>query len=110
MRNDIYIAFGCPATWKNEIRLGIKEVKDTNVICDAVFQMDKRFYIVEVDHTQKMSKNKTKVERYKKLIELGFFEKPPKFIWITTTDYRRKQIIKLCDGLDHQVFTVSDFH
>lgn len=109
MRNSIYIAYGQPSTWKNEIRLKVPE-EEVNVICDALFQRDKRYHIVEVDHTQKMTKNRIKIEKYRRLIELGVFKGTiPKFIWITTTEYRRKQIAKLCDGLDVQIFTVSDF-
>lgn len=110
MRNSIYIAYGTPSTWKNEIKLGFKEVKNATVICDALFVKDKIYHVVEVDHTQKMTKNKSKVDRYRKLIEYGLFDKPPKFIWITTTELRRKQIKELCKGLDVQVFTVNDFH
>jgi hypothetical protein len=110
MRNSIYIAYGSPSNWKNEIKLGIKEVKDSSVVCDAIFMQDRRYYIVEVDHTQKMTKNRAKIDRYKKLIELGYFAESPFFIWITTTDYRRKELLKICDGLDVQVFTINDFH
>ena len=110
MRNQIYIAFGCPSTWKNEIKLGIKEIKNSTVICDAIFLKNGRYHIVEVDHTQKMIKNRTKIERYKQLIKLGSFEKVPKFIWITTTEYRRKELMKISEGLDVSVFTVSDFY
>lgn len=110
MRNDLYIAHGCPSSWENEIKLAIEGDKSTNVVCDAMFQLNKRYHIVEVDHTQKMIKNKAKVERYRKLIEYGAFEVPPKFIWITTTELRRKQILDICKGLDVRVFTVSDFH
>jgi hypothetical protein len=108
MRNSIYIAYGNPSTWKNEMKLEVpKEVK---VIADALFKRDKRYHIVEIDHTQKMTKNKGKMERYRKLIELSVFEKPPVFIWMTTTELRRKQLAKLCEGLDCQIFTIKDFN
>jgi hypothetical protein len=110
MRNSLYIAYGCPATWKNEVKIGFKEDKKLQVICDAIFQKDQRYHIVEVDHTQKMTKNRSKIEKYKRLVGLGFFKNPPILVWITTTEYRRKQLTKLLEGLDHQVFTVNDFH
>ncbi|MGQ4666545.1 replication-relaxation family protein [Metabacillus halosaccharovorans] len=110
MRNSIYIAYGSPSTWKNEMSMGFKEIKNATIVCDAMFTQGKTYYIVEVDHTQKMTKNRTKVEKYRKLLEYGLFEKPPKFIWITTTELRRKQLLELCKGLDVQVFTVKDFH
>lgn len=108
MRNSIYIAYGCPSTWQNEMKLEVKN--KVKIISDALFQRDKRYYVVEVDHTQKMVKNRNKIERYRKLIELNVLEKPPFFIWITTTNYRKKQIEKLCTGLEYQIFTISDFH
>jgi hypothetical protein len=108
MRNDIYIAFGCPSSWKNEVKLEVKG--HVKVIADALFHKDNRYYIVEVDHQQKMSKNRNKIERYRKLIDLDVFKKPPFFIWVTTTEYRRKQLQKMCEGLDFRVFTVNDFH
>jgi hypothetical protein len=108
MRNSLYIAFGSPATWKNEMKLEVPQ--QVKVIADALFKRDKRYHIVEVDHTQKMVKNKGKIERYKKLIKLGVFDKDPKFIWITTTELRRKQLLSLCEGLDVQIFTIKDFN
>jgi hypothetical protein len=110
MRNSIYIAYGSPSSWKNEVRLGIKEVKNSTVVCDAIFKQDNRYHIVEVDHTQKMIKNRSKIERYKKLIKLTYFDIAPFFIWITTTEYRRKELLNLCDGLDVHIFTINDFH
>jgi len=108
MRNSIYIAFDSPETWKNEQRLIVKDA-GIKIVADAIFKQDGRFMIVEVDHTQKMTANRTKVDKYRKLVELGVFEKPPLFVWMTTTEHRRKQITKLCEGLDVQVFTVRDF-
>ncbi|WP_306453842.1 replication-relaxation family protein [Bacillus sp. 7884-1] len=108
MRNDLYIACGQPATWKNEMKLEVKG--RVSVIADALFIRERRYHIVEVDHTQKMGKNRTKVERYRKLIDLGVFEKQPLFLWVTMTEYRRKQLLSLCEGLDVKVFTIRDFH
>lgn len=110
MRNDLYIAFGQPKTWKNEIKLGSKNDKKLRVICDALFLQGSKYHIVEVDHMQKMHKNKKKIERYRQLIAQGLFEVKPKFIWITVTDHRRNEILKCCEGLDVQIFTVEDFH
>lgn len=108
MRNTLFIGYGCPSTWKNEIKLEVKG--KVSVIADAIFKNNNQFHIIEVDHTQKMVKNKGKIERYKKLIELNVFEKKPKFIWITTTELRRKQLQAACEGLDVRVYTVKDFN
>ena len=110
MRNSLYIAFGAPSTWKNEQRFVIKERKDLRITADATFVQDGRYHIIEIDHTQKMSANKAKIAKYRKLIEIGAFKTTPRFIWMTVTEYRRKQLAKLCEGLDVQIFTVNDFH
>lgn len=108
MRNDLYIAYECPDSWKNELRLRYKPA-NINVVTDAFFERDGHMYIVEVDHTQKMKANENKISKYKKLLDHGVL-KSPKFVWITTTEYRREQLGKMCDGLDVQIFTVADFH
>lgn len=108
MRNTLYIAYGCPTTWKNEIKFELKG--QVSVITDAMFTMNKQYHLIEVDHTQKMVNNKNKIERYRKLFELAAFEKRPKLIWITTTELRRKQLTKACEGLDIKVYTMKDFH
>ena len=109
MRNYLYLAYQRPSTWKNEVKIGIKEDKKSIVICDAIFQQDNRHHIIEVDHTQKMGKNKSKMDKYRELIRLGVLDNP-KFIWITMTDYKKKQIEKFCKGLDYQIFTIKDFN
>lgn len=108
MRNYLYIAFGQPDTWMSEQRL--KVPKKVTVVADATFyDEDKKFHIVEADHTQKMIKNEKKIEKYKQLIELNVFDNKPKFVWITTTEYRREKLKALCEGLDAMIFTVSEF-
>jgi hypothetical protein len=103
MRNEAYIAFGQPSSWKNEVKFGIKDV--AVIIADAVFQKDGMYHAVEIDHTQKMTKNNAKIQKYRRLMQEVRF----KLIWITTTEYRRKQLKKLCEGMDVQVFTINDF-
>ena len=106
MRNDVYIAEGLPVEWKNEMKLEVKgKVK---VVADAVFKRSGTLHIVEVDHTQLMSQNRLKIEKYKKLLSLNVFKSPPVFVWITTTEYRRKQLTKLLQGTQHKIYTVDD--
>lgn len=102
MRNEVYITYRQPASWKNEVKFGIKDV--ATVVADALFKQNDLYHAVEVDHMQKMSKNRTKVERYRKIYERA----PFRLIWITTTEYRRRQLKKLCKGLDVEVFTATD--
>jgi len=113
MRNTLYIAFGMPDTWKNEIKITSKGLtkKDTVTnIADALFKYQNTFHIVEVDNTQTMAKNKVKMEKYRLLIERkAFGDVPPVFIWITTTELKRKYLQELCKGLTGQFFLVSEF-
>lgn len=109
MRNDFYIYTGYPHEWKNEMRLKDGEY---TVICDAWFKKDGLYRILEVDSTQKMKVNRSKIEQYKGLFKngaireyLGYF---PKIIWLTTTELRRKQLKELCVGLPCEIFTIQD--
>ncbi len=109
MRNALYIGFQAPETWKNEIKFSVKDI--ANVVCDATFVHEGQRYIIEVDHAQKMLANKSKMERYRKLIDVrAFGDTLPMFIWITTTEFRRKQLTDLCEGLEANIFIISDFY
>jgi hypothetical protein len=112
MRNYLYIAMGCPSTWKNEMRIKNGKTKKDTVTCvaDALFKEGDRYVIVEVDNTQTMKQNKAKIERYRILKErIAFGMMAPRFVWITTTEHRRKELIVLNEGLNVQVFTIGDF-
>lgn len=115
MRNTLYIAFGMPETWKNEIKISSKGVnkKDTVVnVADALFKYENTYQIVEVDNIQKMTVNRKKISKYRQLIDRGAFGNvPPVIIWITTTELRRKQLTEACGkyGITSQVYTTSDF-
>ncbi|NYV67083.1 replication-relaxation family protein [Bacillus sp. Gen3] len=106
MRNSLYIALGCPSTWRTEVKLAVQN--EVSVIADAIYTMAGAYHIVEVDHMQKMTANRVKIQKYRKLIDLGVFSKPPRFIWITTTEYRRKQLTRYCEGLNVRVYTTDD--
>ena len=111
MRNDVYIAYGCPKSWKNEQRIFYQKGKHRIVaVCDAKFEMNDSTYIVEVDNTQTMKKNETKIEKYRRLVERNVLGRNPKFIWVTTTNYRRNLLTELCEGLNVEVYLSTDFH
>jgi hypothetical protein len=114
MRNYIYIAAGCPANWRNEIRITSEgSTKKDKVVCipDALYNHGDFYTVVEVDNTQTMKKNQAKIEKYRMLKQrLAFGMIAPKFIWITTTEHRRQELLKLSDGLQTQVFTLADFN
>jgi hypothetical protein len=109
MRNDFYIFMSYPVEWKNEMR--VRDDKNV-VICDAWFKKDGKYQFLEVDRTQKMKDNKSKILQYKGLFENGAITKHfgyfPKLNWLTTTELRRKQLRELCKGLPCEVFTMDD--
>jgi hypothetical protein len=114
MRNHIYVNFGCPASWRNEIRIKSegKTKKDTvTCVADALFKQGDQFVIVEVDNTQTMKKNAVKIIRYRILKErLAFGMIAPKFVWITRSEHRRNELLKLSEGLQTQVYTLADYN
>ncbi len=87
------------------MRIKNNEIK---LVCDALFAQDQRYNLVEIDHTQTMKKNEKKIEKYRRLIERNAFKGMPKIIWVTTTEYRRKKLLELCEGLDVDVYLNTD--
>lgn len=109
MRNDFYIFAGYPHEWKNEMK--IRDDKFT-VVCDAWFKSNGKYHFLEVDSLQKMKANRAKITQYKGLFEngaitehLGYF---PLLIWLTTSEFRKRQLIELCEGLPSRVYTIND--
>ena len=111
MRNDMWFFHDCPKDWVNEIK-----VSDgyANIVVDAMFtdNWDRRHFL-EVDNIQKMKENRDKIKRYKELFQNGLIEEKlghfPSIVWLTTTEHRRKQLIKECEGLPVvMVFTTRD--
>lgn len=110
MRNDLYIYLGQPETWKNEVRFrytGSGKRDKITIVADAYYTTD-RAHIIEIDYTQRMNQNKIKVEKYRRLIEKGAFKGMPELVWVTTTTYRKKALLDLCEGLDTKVYLGSD--
>ena len=106
MRNELYIALGCPSDWRAEVKLSVKG--EVAVIADALYTKAGAYHIVEIDNMQSMSDNRAKINKYRRLFEIVSFEKEPQFYWLTTTEYRRNQLARLCEGLNARVYTVAD--
>ena len=110
MRNDMWLFYGCPPDWKNEVKVSDGK---TQVIVDAMFMKQLQYHFLEVDHTQTMKQNRIKIERYKSLMENGLIAQKlghfPTIVWLTTTDFRKKQLLAACKGLTSvKVFTLAD--
>lgn len=115
IRNDLYIRLGKPTTWQNEVLLDYESPKEEiKVIADAHFTKHSypfpKNYIIEIDHTQKMKKNEVKIAKYRRLTEKGVFKGLPKLVWVTSSPYRQKTLIEMCDGLEAEVYLYSDLN
>jgi hypothetical protein len=101
----------CPKEWENEIKVKDEE---HSVICDSLFTKLNRKYFLEVDSTQKMKVNREKIKQYLGLYKSGsllnLFGHHPGFIWLTTSELRRKQLKELCKDLPIKasVYTIND--
>ncbi|WP_246586520.1 replication-relaxation family protein [Cytobacillus gottheilii] len=102
MRNDLYIVCGRPISWQNEVKISINDI---SLIADAAFISNKLHHFVEIDYKQTMSQNIQKIKKYKKLSTYN-----PQFvlIWVTTTDFRKKKLEQLCEGLKYKVYLRED--
>jgi hypothetical protein len=113
MRNYLYLAYNKPINWKNEMRItskGITKKESITVVADAMFQVNGRWNLIEVDNIQKMKQNEIKVKKYRELFNRKTFGNiQPKLIWITITEYRRKQLKRICEGIETDIWTLSDF-
>ncbi|MEA0556093.1 replication-relaxation family protein [Lysinibacillus irui] len=108
MRNDMWLHYGCPSDWKNELKI---ENKKTAVIADAMFNQGGFSHFLEVDHLQTMQENRLKIARYKDLmpsiaLQLGHY---PVLVWMTTTELRKNQLVDACSGLPNfKIYTMDD--
>lgn len=107
LRNQVWLHYKCPKDWKNEVKISDGK---TTVIADAVFKLNGFIHFLEVDRLQSMKENRKKIERYKALmdsLQRQFFYYPT-VVWVTTTEHRRKQLEKACDGLKTIILTIDD--
>lgn len=107
MRNQFWLHCGRPRDWKNEVKISNGK---TTIVTDSVFTRNGFYHFLEVDHLQTMKENRAKIERYKSLMEslikqFGYY---PTIVWVTTTEHRRKQLEKACEGLKTLIYTIND--
>lgn len=114
MRNDLYLFLNRPEKWQNEVRIRYvydkanPKSRKITVVADAHFVYENQHHIIEIDNEQRMSENKTKVEKYRRLIEKNVFRGQPKLIWVTTSTYRRESLLEMCEGISTYVYLRSD--
>jgi hypothetical protein len=105
LRNQFYIYKKYPASWETEMRF---KVDNISLICDAEYR---EFYngkrcFVEVDISQPMAVNKTKIEKYRKIKDLTGADF--NLIWVTELESRRHKLMRMCEGLPGKVYTLKD--
>ena len=107
MRNDFWVFYNCPSDWKNEVKISDGK---TSIVADSMFTRNGFTHFLEVDNVQKMKVNQEKIKRYKVLSEslLSQFGYYPTIVWLTTTELRRANLEKACEGLKVKVHTLDD--
>lgn len=109
MRNDFYIFVGQPAEWKQEIKI---TDGTTTVITDALYMKQGKYHFLEVDNEQMMVENRKKIDKYKAMQAAGVFQKQfgyfPKVIYLTTSEYRKKKLSGMLEGIPFEVYTHGD--
>ncbi len=99
MRNDIYIFYHYPKTWKSECKTEWKENgKEYRIISDARFTYHDQLYFLEVDLQQQMAKNKQKIELYASLFRVIQRQQigEPILLWYTVSQTRKEKLGKWC--------------
>jgi hypothetical protein len=110
MRNDFWLFVGCPPDWKSEIKVSDGK---TQVIVDAMFMKTLQYHFLEVDNSQQMKENRIKIARYRALADEGLIAQKlghfPTVVFLTTTDFRRKQLQEACKALPSvKIYTLDD--
>lgn len=114
MRNDLYIYFQQPDTWKIERKMTFKPQlsnKEISLVPDAMFQ-NNQYYFIEVDRMQSMTENKKKIELYSQLNPLMIkqFSHAPVIVFYTLTEVRKEKLKELCKKMNVSclVYTKED--
>ncbi|QFG05212.1 plasmid replication-relaxation protein [Bacillus phage 056SW001B] len=109
MRNEFYLYMGCPAEWKNEVK--ISDGHGT-LIADSWFKKNGAWNFLEVDLTQTMKENRKKALIYKGLHDRGAIQQKlgsfPVVTFLTTTELRRRQLKEACKTFPSIVYTIDD--
>lgn len=107
MRNQFWLHSKCPRDWKNEVKISDGKI---TVVADSMYSINGFRCFLEVDHLQTMKENREKIKRYQSLME-GIEKQlnyPPTLIWLTTTEYRKEQLLLACGGLKCKVYTMDN--
>lgn len=108
LRNEVYI-WAKPSLWKQEQAI---KWQGKTLVPDALYQKD-QMYFLEIDLTQSMAINKQKIALYSELRDSGLFQKQfscqfPIVQFVTTTEYRQKQLRSKLNKLQSEVLLHHD--
>ncbi|MBS4172148.1 replication-relaxation family protein [Bacillus sp. FJAT-49736] len=104
IRNQLWIYLRKPHSWKNEMKIKVKEVC---VVADAMFYVTKEVMaFVEVDVSQSMKVNRVKMDKYRKIKEMTGNEFH--VVWITEIESRRLKLKELMQGMPGRVYTFNE--
>lgn len=81
---------------------------DVSIISDAMFYHGKTPVFVEVDVSQPITKNKAKIEKYRRLKEIT--KQDFVLMWVTELESRRPRLNALCGGLKSRVYTLNEIN
>lgn len=88
------------------------KVNGEKVIPDAFYKHNNQWHFLEVDRTQKMIENKNKIELYRVYRDSGKFPKSyghyPTIIYVTQSEYRRKELRGLLNGMKSEVILETE--
>ena len=109
LRNDVYCHYR-PRAWQNEYEI---KVDSHHIISDAVFMINGKHYLLEVDNQQKMIENKNKLECYYRFMKSEIWQKGnkgefPFILFYTLSDYRKSQLQEYNPGIPLTVLTRKD--
>lgn len=111
MRNQVYIHFK-PTKWETETPVKWNGKKDDIIKPDAIFEKNNTIYFLEVDNKQHMKANHKKIQKYKKMKDSNILQKQygafPYILYVTTTEYRQKQLRSYLTTMKSEVLLFND--
>ncbi|CAH1194669.1 hypothetical protein PAECIP111892_01794 [Paenibacillus auburnensis] len=82
------------------------------IIADALYGRPGGFTFLEVDVTQAMSQNERKIALYREIRDSGRWQAKngafPEILYVTVSEYRRKRLATLLDGMNARVLTAGE--
>lgn len=102
-RNQLWIYLRRPKDWENEVEVKAGGVR---LISDARTSQKGVPIFIEVDISQPMQVNKSKIEKYKEIQKLS--KDPFHVVWVTKFPSRKKKLMELSIGLSGHVYTVGE--